>query len=46
MTHKTNHPLSGQTIKIRKNSTHFQFSSFGGDDFIIEDWWDRVSGKS
>jgi len=30
--HKASHPLSRQTVRV------------GGENFILEDWWDKVSG--
>ena len=46
MKHSNPHLLAGKTVKIKKSSTHFQFAEFGGSDFRVEDYWDRVSGKS
>ena len=38
--------LAGKTVRIKKESVHFQFPGFGGSVFKVEDWWDRVSGRS
>jgi len=46
MLHKKQSPLAGKTVRIKKHVKHFQFEDFGGSDFVVEDWWDRVSGKS
>ncbi|MBM7554538.1 hypothetical protein [Thalassobacillus pellis] len=35
MIHETAHPLAGKTVTLKN-----------GKMFRIEDWWDRVSGKS
>ncbi|QOH59920.1 hypothetical protein [Rhodococcus rhodochrous] len=37
--HADPHPLAGQTIPIA-------IAGIGTGDFVIEDWWDRVSGSS
>ena len=44
--HEEQHPLAGETVKIKPDVKHPQNPSFGGSDFRIEDWHDRVSGKS
>jgi len=46
MTHTERHPFAGQTMRIRAHVTHPQQPAFGGEDFHVEDWWDRVAGKS
>lgn len=46
MIHKEKSPLSNQKIMIKKNIKHPQIPNFGGSKILIEDWWDRVSGKS
>ena len=46
MVHSEQHPLAGKTAKIREGVKHFQVKDFGGSDFRVEDYWDRVSGKS
>ena len=38
--------LAGKTVKIHDWVKHPQNDNFGGSDFIVEDWWDRVSGGS
>lgn len=39
MQHTEPHPLSGQTVKIASGE-------FAGRDYRLEDWWDRLAGKS
>lgn len=39
-------PLAGKTIKIKETAQHFQVPEFGGSEYRVEDWWDRVIGKS
>jgi len=46
MTHKEPHPMAGKTVRIKKEAKHFQVPDFGGSEFVVEDWWDRVSGQS
>lgn len=46
MIHEEPSDLARKMIKIKNTSTHFQFSDFGGSDFEVEDWWDRVGGRS
>ncbi len=44
--HTEKHELAGQTVKIKKEVTHFQYPDFGGSEFVIEDWQDRAFDKS
>jgi len=44
--HDAPHPLAGKTAKIKKDVVHLQFKDFGGSEIRVEDWWDKVSGKS
>jgi len=46
MIHKDPHPLAGQKVRIKKDVTHPQVEDFGGSEFYLEDWWDRVYGES
>jgi hypothetical protein len=46
MIHTQSSELAGKTVKIKENVTHPQYPTFGGSEFRVEDWWDRVSGKS
>lgn len=39
--HTNESPLAGKTVKIKTTA-----SEIGGEDFRVEDWWDRVAGKS
>lgn len=41
MIHPEKHPLAGQTVKIADH-----VPEIGGQSYIIEDWWDRLIGKS
>ena len=40
------HPQAGKTVRLKKSAKHFQFPDFGGSEFTIEDWVDRVNGGS
>ncbi len=43
--HADPHPLAGQTVIIGDNVTDpVQGTVVPGAEYIIEDWWDRVSG--
>jgi hypothetical protein len=44
--HTQESPLKGQTVHIKKDVTHFQDANFGGSEFIVEDWWDKLEQKS
>lgn len=44
--HKEPSPLAGKTVKIKAHVTHPQNPNFGGSDYRVEDWNDRVIGKS
>ena len=45
--HSTAHPLAGKTVAIRDGVTDpAQQAVVGGAEYRIEDWWDRVAGKS
>ncbi len=46
MLHTEISPLAGKTIKIKPEIKHLQNPNFGGSDFIVEDWHDRLTGKS
>ena len=46
MIHNKPSELAGKIVKIKKDATHFQLDNFGGSDFRVEDWWDRVTGRS
>ena len=37
--------LAGQTVTIKETVTHPQFD-IAGKKYLVEDWWDRVSGVS
>ena len=44
--HKDLHPMAGKVVKIKPEVTHLQVPEFGGMDFHVEDWWDKIAGKS
>lgn len=41
MIHESQHKLAGQKVQIAED-----VSEIGGMTILIEDWWDRVMGKS
>lgn len=46
MLHKEKCILAGKVLTIKKAVVHPQVPNFGGSKFEVEDWWDRVHGKS
>lgn len=38
--------LRGQTVRIKDHVTHVQVPHFGGSDFVVEDYWDTMTGGS
>lgn len=44
--HKEQSELAGKIVKIKKEVTHPQVEDFGGSEFRVEDWWDKLTGKS
>lgn len=44
MRHKEQHPLAGKTVRLALKKDGPNVKS--GDAFRIEDWWDRIVGKS
>lgn len=46
MIHQQSSPFANHTVIIKSEVKHPQFQDFGGSEIIIEDWWDRVNGKS
>lgn len=46
MIHKSQSELAGKVVKIKEGVEHPQVPNFGGSEFRVEDWWDRVAGKS
>lgn len=44
--HQQKHTHAGKIVRIKKNVTHPQVKNFGGSEFLLEDWWDRIAGKS
>jgi hypothetical protein len=39
--HNEKSPLANKTVKIKAEA-----NELGGNKILIEDWWDRVAGKS
>ncbi len=46
MLHHDQSPLADKTVKIKVGVEHPQVSDFAGSDFHVEDWWDRLTGRS
>ncbi len=46
MMHSESSPHAGKTVKIKQHVEHYQVPTFGGSEFRVEDWWDKVSGGS
>ena len=44
--HKESSSFAGKTVRIKKSSKHFQQPKFGGGEYRVEDWWDKLTGKS
>lgn len=45
--HTSPHPLAGKVVKLGTNAKrHPQFGELAGQEFEVEDWWDRVTGGS
>jgi hypothetical protein len=41
----TQHPLSGQTVKVSLKAQHPQLDGLD-HEFTVEDWWDHLTGTS
>jgi len=41
--HEASHPKAGETVKIRAKTSS---GAETVEDFVLEDWWDKVSGMS
>ncbi|MEV4735522.1 MULTISPECIES: hypothetical protein [unclassified Microbacterium] len=49
MEHEAQHPQAGQTVQVEfRGGGHPQVegSADGPVDFVVEDWWDHLTGKS
>lgn len=46
MKHLNKSEYAGKTVVLKDSAKHPQFPDFGGSEFHVEDWWDRVYGKS
>lgn len=44
--HSESSPYKGKEVKIKQEVQHPQFPTFGGQSINIEDWFDRLEGKS
>lgn len=44
--HGEKHPLAGKTVKIKNSVRWFQGTEYAGQDFRLEDWWDRLGQGS
>ena len=42
MKHNDKSPLAGEVVRIKKEVIHPQFDRFGGEEFTVEDWLDRI----
>ncbi len=39
-------PYAGQTVKIKQGIKGRHGVDLGGQDFVVEDWWENVYGRS
>jgi hypothetical protein len=46
MIHEQVSEFAGKKVKIKETSKHNQDANFGGSEFFVEDWWDKLSGKT
>lgn len=45
--HKESHPQAGQTVRIKDGTIDpAQQLVVGGAEYRIEDWWDKLTGRS
>ena len=44
--HKDIHPLSGITVKLKISKEREHQLLKDGEEFWVEDWWDRLTGGS
>lgn len=44
MRHEDKHPLAGQEVELIDEFDHRQYPDM--DSFVIEDWWDHLTGGS
>lgn len=44
--HQEQSSLAGKTVKIKPDARHPQVTSFGGSEYRVEDWWDRLGQGS
>ena len=43
---KESSKFAGKTVKIKAGSTHPQVPNFAGSDYRVEEYWDKLTGKS
>ena len=46
MIHDEKSPLAGKTVRLKPAIKHPQVPDFGGSEYRVEDWWDRITDKS
>lgn len=44
--HQEPHPFAHKTVRIKEGIKHPQVPTFGGSEFRLEDWWDKINGES
>lgn len=44
--HDNNHPLAGKRVKLNENAKDPAHEVVPGTAFVIEDWWDHLTGGS
>ena len=44
--HTESHPLAGKTVLLKLKLTDYRSGIIEGQGFRIEDWWDKLTGKS
>lgn len=43
---KESSKFAGKTVKIKAGATHPQVPNFAGSDYEVEEYWDKLTGKS
>lgn len=47
MIHSTPHPFAGKVVRIKPSAGVAPNGlPVGGEQYLLEDWWDRIAGKS
>lgn len=44
--HREISPLANRKMTLEIDVSHPRVKDLGGTEILIEDWWDRISGKS